>query len=147
MISVQFPDNAKPMSRRMRSRCQYYSAKPMSKRMRSRCQDECKADVYIMRSLCQGECEADVKTNTKPMSRRPRSRWQEGIHKWKHAVRYALLVFALISGCGPADQRPSTFHRNPIEQQYSFQIMRSLCQEEHEADVSTILRSRYQNEC
>ena len=29
--------SAKPMSRRMRSRCQYYSAKPMPKRMRRRC--------------------------------------------------------------------------------------------------------------
>ena len=79
-ITVQFPDNAKPMSRRTRSRCQYYSAKPISKRMRSRCQDECKADVIIMRSRCQGECEADVNTNAKPMSRRPRSRCREGSH-------------------------------------------------------------------
>ena len=31
--------------------------------------------------------------------------------------------------------------------QYSFQIMRSLCQEECEADVSIILRSRCQNGC
>ena len=68
------------MSRRTRSRCQYYSAKPISKRMRSRCQDECKADVIIMRSRCQGECEADVNTNAKPMSRRPRSRCREGSH-------------------------------------------------------------------
>ena len=30
--------------------------------------------------------------------------------------------------------------------QYSFQIMRSLCQEECEADVSILLRSRCQNE-
>ena len=59
-ISIQFPDNAKPMPRRMRSRSQYYSAKPRSKQMRSRCQDECEADVNIMRSLCQEECEADV---------------------------------------------------------------------------------------
>ena len=71
---------AKPMSRRMRSRCQYFSAKPMSKQMRSRCQDECEAYVNIMRSRCQGECEADVKTNAKPMSGRPRSRRREGIH-------------------------------------------------------------------
>ena len=68
------------MSRRTRSRFQYYSAKPISKRMRSRCQDECKADVIIMRSRCQGECEADVNTNAKPMSRRPRSRCREGSH-------------------------------------------------------------------
>ena len=60
IISIQFPDNAKPMPRRMRSRSQYYSAKPMSKQMRSRCQDECEADVNTMRSLCQEECEADV---------------------------------------------------------------------------------------
>ena len=70
MISVQLPDNAKPMSRRLRSRCRYHSAKPMSKRMRSRCQDECEADVNMIRSLCQGEREADV------MSRRRRSRCQ-----------------------------------------------------------------------
>ena len=57
-----------------------HSSLPMSKRMRSRCQDECEADVNIMRSLCQGECEADVKTNAKPMSRRPRSRCREGTH-------------------------------------------------------------------
>ena len=72
------------MSRRMRSRCQYYSAKPLSKRVRSRRQDECEADVNIMRSLCQEECEtdvsiilrsrcqsqceADVRMNAKPMS-------------------------------------------------------------------------------
>ena len=31
--------------------------------------------------------------------------------------------------------------------QYSFQIMRSLCQEECEADVSIFLRSRCQSEC
>ena len=31
--------------------------------------------------------------------------------------------------------------------QYSFQIMRSLCQEECEADVSISLRSRCQSEC
>ena len=31
--------------------------------------------------------------------------------------------------------------------QYTFQIMRSLCQEECEADVSNILRSRCQNQC
>ena len=54
IISIQFADNAKPMPRRMRSRCQYYSAKSMSTRMRSRCQDE---------------CEAYVKKNAKPMSR------------------------------------------------------------------------------
>ena len=57
-----------------------HSSLPMSKRMRSRCQDECEADVNMMRSLCQGECEADVKTNAKPMSRRPRSRCREGTH-------------------------------------------------------------------
>ena len=84
IISIQFPDNAKPMPRRMRSRSQYYSAKPMSKQMRSRCQDECEADVNIMRSLCQekceadvsiilrsrcqNKCEADVRMNAKPMS-------------------------------------------------------------------------------
>ena len=28
-ILGHFPDNAKPVSRRMRSRCQYYSATPM----------------------------------------------------------------------------------------------------------------------
>ena len=33
------------------------------------------------------------------------------------------------------------------EIQYSFQMMRSLCQEECEADASIILRSRCQNEC
>ena len=84
IISIQFPDNAKPMPRRMRSRSQYYSAKPISQQMQSRCQDECEADVNIMRSLCQeeceadvsiilrsrcqSECEADVRMNAKPMS-------------------------------------------------------------------------------
>ena len=33
-----------------------------------------------MRSQCQDESEAEVKTNAKPMSRRPRSRRREGIH-------------------------------------------------------------------
>ena len=32
------------------------NAKPMSRRMQSRCQDECEADVKRMRSRCQGEC-------------------------------------------------------------------------------------------
>ena len=64
-MSKRVPDNAKPMSsflnnawpmsRITRSRCQYYSAKPMSQWMRSRCQDKCEADVEIMRSRCQGE--------------------------------------------------------------------------------------------
>ena len=63
-MTVQFPDNAKPVSRGMRSRYQYYSGKPMAKRMLTRCQDECEADVMIMRSQCQGE------------SRRMRSRCQ-----------------------------------------------------------------------
>ena len=44
-ISVQFPDNAKPMSRRMQ------------------------ADVsIILRSRCQSACEADVRMNAKLMS-------------------------------------------------------------------------------
>ena len=73
------PDNAKPTSRRCEADVNITStAKPMSKRMRSRCQDECEADVNIMRSLCQGECNADVKTNAKPMFRVPRSRCREG---------------------------------------------------------------------
>ena len=52
IILGHFPDNAKPMSRRMRSRCQREceadvkaNAKPMSKVMRSRCQGEREADV------------------------------------------------------------------------------------------------------
>ena len=73
--------NAKPMSIRMRSRCQYYSAepmsnlttlniilhmishnaKPMSIRMRSRCQYySAKPMSKRMRSRCQDECETDV---------------------------------------------------------------------------------------
>ena len=57
-ISVQFPDNAKPMSR-MRSRCQYSSAKPMSRRIPdnakpmsrrilSRCQDTWKSNQNLL---------------------------------------------------------------------------------------------------
>ena len=73
------------------------NAKPMSRLMRSLCQEECEADVkmnakpmsryannlifrrdywhtsdmlfQIMRSVCQEECEADVKINAKAMSR------------------------------------------------------------------------------
>ena len=82
--------NAKPMSGKMRSRC-HDNAKPMSRRMRSRCQDE---------------CEADVKATAKPMSRRhPHAHTPNGsthAHKqidakWKHAVRYVLSMFALIT--------------------------------------------------
>ena len=79
ITSVQFPNNAKPMSRIMRSQCQYASAKPMSKRvpdnakpmsrrMRSRnknsfayVKNTAKPMSRLMWSLCQEECEADVK--------------------------------------------------------------------------------------
>ena len=78
--SVQFLDNAKPMSRIMRSLCQD-NAKPMSKRIWKFCRVKvgwvskvvrfnakpmsriCAADVKITRSR------AEVKPNGKPMSR------------------------------------------------------------------------------
>ena len=82
--------NVKPMSGWMRSRC-HDNAKPMSRRMWSRCQDE---------------CEADVRAPAKPVSRmRPHAHTPNGsthAHKqtdakWKHAVRYVLCMFALIT--------------------------------------------------
>ena len=132
ILSVQFPDNAKPMSRWMRSRCQY-NAKPMSRRMRSRCQDKCEADVKLnakpmsgwmrsrcqynakllsrwIRSRCQDECEADVTATAKPMSRKhshahaPNGSTHANKQidaKWKHAVRYVLSMFALITSPPP----------------------------------------------
>jgi len=81
IILHMISDNAKPMSIRMRSRCQYYSAepmsnlttlniilhmisdnaKPMSIRMRSRCQYySAKPMSKRIRRPCQDECEADV---------------------------------------------------------------------------------------
>ena len=58
----------KPMSSRMRSRCQD---------MRSRCQIECEADVKTNAEPMSRWCEADVKTKAKPRSRRMRSRCRE----------------------------------------------------------------------
>ena len=79
IISIQFPDNAKPVSRRTRSRCQYFSSKPMSERI----PDNVKPMSGRTRSRCQYNakpmsryCEADVKANAKQMSRRMRSRCQ-----------------------------------------------------------------------
>ena len=125
-ILRQVPDNAKPMSIRMRSRCQYYSAKPMSNlttlniilhmisenakpmsiRMRSRCQYNAKPMSRRMRSRCQDACEADVKATAKPTSRShshahtPNGSTHAHKHldaKWKHAVRYVLSMFALLT--------------------------------------------------
>ena len=80
-------DNAKPMSTRMRSRCQD-NAKPMPTRIWEFCRVKvgwvsrvvgvnakpmsriCAADVKIMRSRCRDECEVDINTTAKPMSRR-----------------------------------------------------------------------------
>ena len=116
----RFHDNAKPMSRRMRSRCHdnakpmsryceadvKANAKPMSGLMRSRCHDNAKPMSRRSRSRCQDECEADVKATAKPMSRRhPPAHTPNGrthAHKqidakWKHGVRYALSMFALIT--------------------------------------------------
>ena len=90
IILHMISDNAKPMSIRMRSRCQYYSAEPVSNLttlniilhmitvhatpksiiMRSRCQYfSAKPMSKRMRSRCQ--------YNAKPMSRRMRSRCQD----------------------------------------------------------------------
>ena len=97
--------NVKPMSGWMRSRC-HDNAKPMSRRMRSRCHDNAKPMSRRMWSRCQDECEADVKATAKPMSRRlSHAHTPNGsthAHKqidakWKHAVRYVLSMFALIT--------------------------------------------------
>ena len=77
IVSIEFPDNAKPMSRRMRSRCQYFSAEPMSKRIA----DTVKPMSRIMRSQCQYSSAKPmskrIPDNAKPMSRRMRSRCQD----------------------------------------------------------------------
>ena len=92
----QIPDNAKPMSRILRSRCQYYSAKPMSKRMRNRCQGDREADVenaftrahaewkYTRTQRVPWELGGNVSraswVGTCPVRVRPRSRYREGVH-------------------------------------------------------------------
>ena len=138
----------------------------MSKGMRSRCQRECDADVIIMRSRCQGECEADVKSNAKPMSHRARSRCREGTHTRTRARRREVQthtnkltpnkgtirckVFGVI-----LDSYLNDFGGHIgmillllwIEFWDIFQIMLSLCQEECEADVNIILRSRCYMTC
>ena len=97
--------NAKPMSRYCEADVET-DAKPMSGWTRSRCQDNAKPMSRQMRSRCQDECEADVKATATPMSRR-----HSHVHtsngytharkqldtKWKHAVRYVLSMFALIT--------------------------------------------------
>ena len=119
-----------------------------------------------MRSRCQGECEADVKGNAKPMSRRARSRCQEGAHTRTRARRREVQTHTNKLAASKGRIRCKVFgvifnsYLNDfgghigmmllllfILFQYTFQIMRSLCQEECEADVSNILRSRCQNQC
>ena len=113
--SVQFPDNAKPMSRWMRSRCQY-NAKPMSRRMRSRCQDKCEADVKLNAKPMSGWMRSRCQYNAKPMSRRMRSRCQYYSAK-------------------PMSKQMRS--RCQDECEADVDMMRSLCQGECEADVKT----------
>ena len=89
-ISVQFPDNSKPMSRRLRSRCRYRSAKPMSRRMRRRCQNECLALCLSILWVGWGSVPRASKVASSWNGSPPNS-------KWKHAVRYVLSIFALIT--------------------------------------------------
>ena len=74
--------------------------------MRSRCDDNAKLMSRRMQSRCQDECEADVNATVKPMSRRhPHAHSpNESTHghkqidaKWKHAVRYVLLLLTMIT--------------------------------------------------
>ena len=93
LISIQFPDNAKPMSRRMRSRC-------------------------------QRECEADVKEKVI---------WTD----------FGMILDSCLNDFGGHDGM--TLLVLSMSFWNRFQMMRSLCQDECEADVK-ILRSRCQSE-
>ena len=90
VIWGQIPDNAKPMSRRMRSLCQYSSAKPMSKRV----PDNAKPMSRRMRSRCQywsaNPMSKRILDNAKPMSKRMRSRCQDTLESSQDLLNFYL---------------------------------------------------------